>query len=183
MTNSNKKLLLLIVAAFVVCTASYLGTSALGGTSLTLTAQPNASVFASGAQAIPDTTATAVTFDSESWDVGGLHSTSVNTDRITVPVGGDGLWQCDCNVIFAANAVGRRTVQIRKVDSLAATTVFATGKQLLGDATFTSSISANGKINAVAGDYFNITAQQVSTGSLNTAGGAANTFLSCAKLY
>lgn len=33
-----------------------------------------------------------LTLDGETFDVGGLHSTSVNTERLTIPTGGDGLW-------------------------------------------------------------------------------------------
>ncbi|WP_373071319.1 hypothetical protein [Gemmatimonas sp.] len=53
-------------------------------------------------QSVSATTATAVLFNTETFDVGGLHSTSVNTSRITIPAGGDGLWLFAHTVTFTA---------------------------------------------------------------------------------
>lgn len=183
MTKRNS-VLMLIGAAILICTASYLGTTAYQGLSISLTAQPNALIYNSGVQSIPDTTATVMTFDSELWDVGGLHDGVTNSNRITIPTGGDGLWQCDANVVFAASAAGRRTIQIRRTPIATGTAVaFTTGKQLLGDAAVTSGLGASGKIVVVAGDFIDMTAQQVSGGALNANAGSNVSFLSCAKLY
>jgi len=43
-------------------------------------------------QTIANATATAVTWNSETFDVGGYHSTSSNTSRITIPSGKDGYY-------------------------------------------------------------------------------------------
>lgn len=147
-------------------------------TALTLSAVPSAHVFNSAVQSIPDTTATLVTFDSETWDTGATHSTVSNTDRITVPTGGGGTWLVTGQVVFAASALGRRVAQIRKND-----TAICAGKQLAGDATFTSLVSASCIVQLAATDYLNMTAQQVSTGALNTVAGTSNTFLQATKLY
>ncbi len=45
-------------------------------------------VYNSADEPLADNTATALTFDSERYDVGGLHSTVTNTGRITVPIAG-----------------------------------------------------------------------------------------------
>lgn len=58
--------------------------------------------------------ATAVLFDLESFDAGGLHSTSVNTSRITVPAGGGGLWLVNYTLTFASNGVGARAVYMAR---------------------------------------------------------------------
>lgn len=177
MTNSNSKRV--IVALFLgamVAAASYLTPTVLPR--MTLISQPNAHAFNSAVQSIPDTTATLVTFDSETWDVGAMHSTTVNTDRLTAPIGGAGLYLCAANLAFAANATGRRTLQIRKND-----VAICASKQLSGDATFTSLLNASCMVNLSEGDYVNMTAQQVSGGALNTVAGTSNTFLQCAKLY
>lgn len=147
-------------------------------TALTLSAVPSAHVFNSAVQSIPDTTATLVTFDSETWDTGATHSTVTNTDRITVPTGGGGTWFVSGQVTIAASSLGRRAAQIRKND-----TAICTGKQLLGDATFTSVVSASCIVQLAATDYLNMTAQQVSGGALNTVAGTNNTFLQATKLY
>jgi len=49
------------------------------------------SCFKSGnTQSIPNSTATAITWDAENFDTDGFHSTSTNTSRITIPTGKDG---------------------------------------------------------------------------------------------
>ena len=50
------------------------------------------SAWNSATQSVPASTFTVLTFDSEDYDVGGLHSTVTNTSRLTVPSGGDGLY-------------------------------------------------------------------------------------------
>lgn len=51
---------------------------------------PSCRVFNSGTQSIPDTGGgyTTVTFDSERWDTDSMHSTSVDTNRITINTAG-----------------------------------------------------------------------------------------------
>jgi hypothetical protein len=50
-------------------------------------------VYNSTVQSIPNNTVTAVTFDSEFYDTDGIHSTSSNTSRFTVPPGMGGKWR------------------------------------------------------------------------------------------
>lgn len=57
-------------------------------------------------QTIATGTTTLLTFDTDVDDVPGLHSTSVNTGRITFPVGG--AWLIGYNVSWASNAAGYR---------------------------------------------------------------------------
>lgn len=47
-----------------------------------------------------------LTFNSERWDEGSLHSTSANTGRLTASI--TGLWQIGASVDFASNATGYR---------------------------------------------------------------------------
>lgn len=49
---------------------------------------PSARVYNSAAQTITTGTITPITFDSERFDRWGMHSTSSNTSRLTVPYGG-----------------------------------------------------------------------------------------------
>jgi hypothetical protein len=100
-------------AAGEVVTATLLNTELrdnlkyIGGTDT-----PRARVFRSTNQSISDSTATAITHDSERYDIGSLHSTSSNTSRLTVPAGGDGLWCVGGCAEFAANATGSRILDI-----------------------------------------------------------------------
>ena len=52
----------------------------------------------------------AVALDSERYDVGAMHSTAVNTSRLTATVAGT--YRMSANLIFAANATGQRGVAI-----------------------------------------------------------------------
>jgi len=72
---------------------------------------PNARVYNSANISITDATLTALTFNSERWDVGALHSTSVNTGRLTAPI--TGLYVIGGHVRWAINSAGQRSVRIR----------------------------------------------------------------------
>lgn len=65
-------------------------------------------------QSIPNATLTAITWDVESEDAGGFHSTVSNTDRLTVPTGKAGVYLVHCSMSFAADADGSRSNVIRK---------------------------------------------------------------------
>lgn len=59
--------------------------------------------------------AVALPFDTEDFDNGGLHDTGSNTDRLTVPTGGDvGMWLVVGFVEWAANANGLRSVALNR---------------------------------------------------------------------
>ena len=71
---------------------------------------PACRVYRSGTQSIPNTTRTAVTFDSERYDTNNMHSTSVNTNRITVNTAG--LYMISGHVGFSTSTVGFRIAYI-----------------------------------------------------------------------
>jgi hypothetical protein len=56
-----------------------------------------------------------ITFDSEEFDVGAMHSTSSNTDRVTAVVAG--YMHFDASIPFDTNASGYRIVVIKKYNS------------------------------------------------------------------
>lgn len=68
-------------------------------------------VFNNANISIADATLTALTFNSESYDVGGMHSTAVDTARITFPAAGT--YTIIANIIFASNATGIRQIRFR----------------------------------------------------------------------
>lgn len=74
--------------------------------------KPMCRVYSSVTQNIATATNTALTFNSERYDPTGMHSTSSNTSRITVPSGGAGVYHIGGCAVFAANATGVRAIWI-----------------------------------------------------------------------
>ena len=105
----------------------------------------------------------ALTFDTEYEDTGGMHSTSVNTSRITIPTGGSGWYRFGGCVRFAANATGYREVKIRangSVDIVIQRTENHGG-------TDTCRVALHGEYPLAAGDYIELVVTQNSGGALN----------------
>jgi hypothetical protein len=76
------------------------------------TNRPHCTVNNSTTQSVATApTYTALTADTEVSDIGGMHSTSVDTERITVPSGEGGLYAVYATVQFAANATGYRHIE------------------------------------------------------------------------
>ena len=76
-----------------------------------LAGPPRCRVYNSANISVNDTTDTALTFNSERYDTDTMHSTAVNTGRITFTTAGT--YAVGANVSFAADADGYRTVAIR----------------------------------------------------------------------
>lgn len=68
--------------------------------------KPMVRAYNSTSQNIATATWTSMTLNSESYDVGGMHSTSSNTSRITVPSGGGGIYIITAHVGFTASSSG-----------------------------------------------------------------------------
>tara|TARA_R110000868_G_scaffold11064_3_gene54330 strand:- start:1072 stop:1572 length:501 start_codon:yes stop_codon:yes gene_type:complete len=107
--------------------------------------------------------ATAVTFDTETHDTGGMHSTSSNTSRITIPTGGSGMYLIGAGIEFAANATGTRDVNLR----INGTTIIASSRATATSATSATRLMTNTIYPLNAGDYVEIMAFQNSGGALN----------------
>ena len=73
---------------------------------------PSCRVYNSGAITIANDSIQALTFDSEDWDTAGFHSTTTNTDRLTVPIGYSGTYWINADAQFEANAAGQRIYEI-----------------------------------------------------------------------
>lgn len=111
-TNTDAQLAgktLLVAETAIASTATGLNTFA-GSTSLAL--QPRASVFNTATQSINNATVTAVAFNSESFDVGGIHDNATNNTRLTCPSGQGGVYQISAQVTFASNATGVRIIEL-----------------------------------------------------------------------
>lgn len=116
----------------------------------------------SSAQAIANNTRQAVAMDTESKDVGGLHSTSSLTTRATIPAGGDGFYLVLVLGEWAgSNTTGRRQIEIRKGGSA------ILGVQAVPGSASPQAMSCGVLCQLVAGDFIEMTAFQDSGGSVN----------------
>ena len=143
-----------------------------------------AKVYNSGAQSIPNTTLTALNFDTESYDVGSLHDTVTNNNRFTVPTGGDtGVWILTLQVQWGSNATGIRIISIYnngtgglgRLGIVQATSVSNLGGEIQNLTVF---------INApVVGSWFDAEVSQTSGGALNANGAVDATWFIAQHLW
>lgn len=124
--------------------------------------RPHCRVYNSSAFSVPNNTATAVTFNSERSDVGGCHSTSVNTARLTVPSGEGGKYLSGGSIEWASHATGVRILGNR-VNG--ATMIVQDRKESATDTTPGQNVSTF--YSLAAADYIEMTAFQNSGGALN----------------
>jgi len=129
-----------------------------------LPAQPRCRATRTTSVSIPTATATDVTFPAEDYDVGGMHDTSTNTDRITIPIGGDGIYVICAGARFASNGVGQRTIKI-SINGVFENDADAVKVDAAGIST--TMITTSRQANLVAGDIVRISVTQTSGISLN----------------
>ena len=81
-----------------------------------------ASIYRSADLTLSATSSTTFTWDSESWDTDGYHSTSSNTDRFTIPTGKSGKFLLMCNASVSTQTAGlegyfmKNGTDIRRMD-------------------------------------------------------------------
>jgi hypothetical protein len=127
----------------------------------------------SAAQSIPNNTETALTFDTETFDTDGYHSTVTNTSRITIPAGKGGYYQLSAACAFdGSSTTGARYAHLFKNGSKIWTgTGFApTNTNALETLTYTQ-IAA-----AVATDYFEFFVSHDKGSNYDVRGGVLTTF-------
>jgi hypothetical protein len=113
-------------------------------------------------QSTNNTTETTLSWNTEFWDVGGYHSTSTNTSRITIPSGKGGKYLLNGFLVFPANATGARYIGFKKNGGSA--DFICSGD---GNGTYSTYLNFSITIEAAAADYFEIVAFQNSGGALN----------------
>lgn len=106
----------------------------------------------------------AVTFDVEQHDEGDLHSTSVNTDRITIPTNGAGIWVFGYTLTYASNAVGYRTTSMQ-INGNTSHRLGVCTMPMVGGGEYSGSGTAVMRLNA--GDYIRVSTGQTSGGALS----------------
>lgn len=121
---------------------------------------PQARVFNSANIATVNNIIKTLTFDSEAFDEGALHSTSANTDRLTAPI--TGIYEIGCGVSWASNATGAR-LALLQVNG---------GSFIAGD--YKNAVNGDTTLHNLhttfrlaAGDYVTVSVKQSSGGALN----------------
>jgi hypothetical protein len=125
--------------------------------------KPSCRLYNSALQVIPNNTATAITFDSEAWDKGGLHSTVSQTSRITIPTGAGGVWDIGGCVEFAANAAGYRAAYIL----MNGTTILVNSLVPANSGSATTVLNPNTTHLINAGSFLELIVVQTSGGNLD----------------
>lgn len=129
--------------------------------------KPVCGVFNSAAQSIPQTTFTTVTFDSETVDTDGQHSTVTNTSRITI--GGTLGWYRVWGMVpYVTNATGSRAAYIWQNGSSIITgsyTQIASGGGTFHTSVWTGPVYVQATVST---DYVELRAWQNTSGALNT---------------
>lgn len=130
----------------------------LGGTTR------GARAYASTAQSLTSGTATALNFDSETFDTAGFHDTVTNPSRFTIPAGAAGTYVVVGGVGFAANATGTRAARIHVNGVVGAITSVEADRT----AGLPTRLTVSDVLVLAAGDYVELAGYQLSGGALNT---------------
>lgn len=151
-------------AANDILTAADMNTYQRDNMSWLATDRFRVSAVRSTSLSVPDNTLTTVTLpDTEDFDVGDMHSVSSNTDRLTVPTDGDGVYLVIGQVSWALNSSGRRILTLGKNGSA----ITGAGNTSLPDTGGSTTHGFTHMVELVAGDYVSMSAQQTSGGALN----------------
>lgn len=128
---------------------------------------PQVRAYNSAAIAIPNTTVTAVTLNSERWDdtANPMHSTSANTSRLTCFI--PGLYVIDGHNQWAAAAGGVQRYSAIRITFAAGGTTTPAEQVKTNSATLLHQTSVHEQYRLAAGDYAELVVFQDSGGNLN----------------
>ena len=129
-----------------------------------LTKPPGVQLGASTTQSIPNNTFTAVNFGVEGRDTDNFHSTSLNSERVTIPTGMGGYYLWTGTVGFASNVTGGRILATGYGAAGAAIGNLDQLSQGTGDTPF---LTGSKLMLLSAGDNTGMMVQQTSGGALN----------------
>lgn len=124
------------------------------------TAQYKALAYRTTVQSLVTATSTALGFDAEDYDVGGLHDNAVNNSRLTAPVAG--YYLCFGAATFEPNGTGARASIIAKNGSAVGTQCTSAAMATIQNCPFVSKV-----VHLNAGDYVEMWAYQDTGGSIN----------------
>ena len=121
---------------------------------------PAARVYNNADQSIPNNSATALTFNSETFDTDTIHDTSTNTGRLTCKTAG--IYEISASVAFAAHSTGTRALYfyLNGATTIAQVRLRATpdGRTML---------NLNTQYSLSVNDYIELYAYQNSSGALS----------------
>ena len=124
------------------------------------------SVYYNTSASVTDSTWTGAGFNTERYDYGAMHSTTVSSSRITAAVAGT--YNFNGYVTWANNGVGSRRIRFQRYNSSsAAQEIFAMCEADAGDEVHPVTVSTGGDVAMAAGDYVVMEVFQGSGGSLN----------------
>jgi len=131
------------------------------------------SLYNSGNWTISAGTVTSLGFDAESFDVGGYHSTSSNTSRITIPTGKAGYYHFVMNALWGADFAEPHQMRLLKNGSLIWLNTIATPGSAMSLGRSQSFIAYGAEA-----DYFEFAVYQDSASSktLSGSGSTASSF-------
>lgn len=129
---------------------------------------PTAKMRNSITQSIANTTATALTWDTEDYDTAGGHSTVTNTSRYTVQTGYAGKYRLNATVFYAGNATGDREVFFFKNGAAIA----GSQNNAIPGAASACSAQSQVLVQLAVGDYVEAYTFQNSGGALSTTTGS-----------
>jgi hypothetical protein len=130
-------------------------------------------VFQTADQSMSNATFTAITFNSETFDTDGFHSTSVNTSRLTVPSGKAGYYLVSAQLAYNGNPTGQRQAEV----TVNASGGFAKFIQLNAGSSYVPQPKGVTILNLAVGDYVELNGYQDSGGALTNYSGVGQTFL------
>lgn len=133
-------------------------------------------LFKSTGQTIADSTNTALTFDSETYDTNTYHDNSTNTSRITIPSGKAGYYLFVCKWSLGENPTGYRQVELRKNGSAVDRT------SIRGTSSGQNFITLSTVQSSAISDYFEFFVFQNSAENLGAESGTLQTVFSAAYL-
>lgn len=119
---------------------------------ITATANPSALALTLS-QSVSNNTATAISLGAESWDTNGIHSTSVNTSRMTIATAG--IYRYDGQIVFPGqNATNARVEAYVRLNG--ATTLSRSGGLKTTITSVDECICVGGLYSLVATDYLEL---------------------------
>ena len=128
-------------------------------------------VYQQTSQTISNNTDTFITWDVETFDTDGYHSTSSNTDRFTIPAGKAGKYIMSCAVQFENNSTGNRFLSVSKNGATAGSRLAIISMPANGE----QSLNMSFVVDAAVADYFGFYVAQTSGGNLFINGNNRNT--------
>jgi len=132
----------------------------------------------SGNQSVSNSTVTVVTFDTETVDTDGFHSTTTNTDRLTVPTGKAGKYLVVATANFAGNGTGIRQLLLYKNATQVAENVISSNS-----GAGSTNVNAQIIVDLAVGDYMTFSVWQNSGGALNMQGSAFGVYTQFGMTY